>query len=191
MPWAVFVTKPTTSWEDPLSLRILTILPYCYRCWAKLRLRHLGPWIQSWATEDMFAVKAGKGADAAWYRSAVLREEALMMAKPFSGACDDIWKAYDGVSRETAIVAAMAAGFPRGPTCPTTATSRSAIAWPLASGPLGSVHWASRRVVLGATCCWEGSSDRCSFACAPPVSPRGSWRMTWRPWLLVLGMTPG
>jgi hypothetical protein len=107
-----FHLQATTSWEDPLSFRILTILPYCYRCWAKLRLRHLSPWIQSWATEDMFAVKAGKGADAAWYRSAVLSEEALMMAKPFSGACDDIWKAYDSVSRETAIVAAMTAGFP-------------------------------------------------------------------------------
>ena len=90
------------------------ILPYCYRSWAKLRLRHVSPWIRTWATEDMFAVSPGTGADAAWYRSAALREEALMQSKPFSGTCDDIWKAYDCISRETALAAALAAGFPKG-----------------------------------------------------------------------------
>ena len=44
---AVFIAKPSTSWEDPLALRILLILPYAYRCWAKMRLRHLAPWIRS------------------------------------------------------------------------------------------------------------------------------------------------
>ena len=44
---AVFIAKPGTSWEDPLTFRILLILPYAYRCWAKMRLRHLAPWIQS------------------------------------------------------------------------------------------------------------------------------------------------
>ncbi|WP_353239599.1 hypothetical protein, partial [Limnohabitans sp.] len=92
---AVFISKPTTAWEDPLSFRILMVLPYCYRVWAKLRLLHVAAWVQSWATEDMFAVRRGQGADAAWYRSAVLREDALLQGKPFSGACDDIWKAYD------------------------------------------------------------------------------------------------
>ncbi|MFM7985773.1 MAG: hypothetical protein ACKPKO_41310, partial [Candidatus Fonsibacter sp.] len=87
---AVFISKPTTAWEDPLSFRILMILSYCYRVWAKLCLLHVATWVQSWATEDMYAVRRGQGADAAWYRSAVLREEALMVGKPFSGACDDV-----------------------------------------------------------------------------------------------------
>ena len=37
-----------------------------------------------------------------------------MQSKPFSGTCDDIWKAYDCISRETALAAALAAGFPKG-----------------------------------------------------------------------------
>ena len=82
---ATFIAKPSTLWHDPLTFRILMILPYCYRSWAKLRLRRLTPRIRTWATEDMFAVNPGTGADAAWYRSAALREEALMQSKPFSG----------------------------------------------------------------------------------------------------------
>ena len=60
------------------------------------------------------ALKEGGGADAAWYRSALLlREEAALEGRPFSGACDDILKAYDGVQRELAIAVACVAGFPR------------------------------------------------------------------------------
>ena len=109
----VFIAKPSTSWEDPLTFRILLILPYAYRCGAKMRLRHLAPWIRSWATEDMFGLYEGTGAQGAWYRSAVVREEALLSARPFSGSCDDIWKAYDGISRELAVAVACVAGFPR------------------------------------------------------------------------------
>ncbi|MFM7989618.1 MAG: hypothetical protein ACKPKO_60925, partial [Candidatus Fonsibacter sp.] len=63
--------------------------------------------------EDMIAVSRGTGEDAAWYRSAAMREEALMSSKPFSGTCDDLWKAYDCISSQTAIAAALVAGFPR------------------------------------------------------------------------------
>ena len=54
----------------------------------------------------------GTGAETAWYRSAVLREQALMEGRPFSGACEDIWKAYC-VPRELAMTVTCAAGFPR------------------------------------------------------------------------------
>ena len=111
---AVFIPKPNTSWDDPLSFRILLVLPYVYRCWAKMRLRHLAPWIRSWATEDMFALLEGTGAEDAWYRSAAMREEAILAARPLSGSCDDIWKAYDSILRELAIAVASVAGFPRG-----------------------------------------------------------------------------
>ena len=97
MAKAAFIAKATTSWEDPLTFRILMTLPYAYKCWAKLRLKHVSPWVQSWASQDMFGLREGSGADAAWYRSALLREEAALEGRPFSGACDDIWKAYDGV----------------------------------------------------------------------------------------------
>ena len=53
------------------------------------------------------------GAHSAWYRSAVLREEALLHGRPFSGSCDDILKAYDGIPMELAVVLACVAGFPK------------------------------------------------------------------------------
>ena len=111
---AVFIAKPNTSWEDPLAFRILLILPYAYRCWAKMRLYHMAPWVRSWATEDMFGLAEGTGAQDAWYRSAVLREEEIVTSRPFSGSCDDIWKAYDGISRQLTMAVACVAGFPRG-----------------------------------------------------------------------------
>ena len=78
-----------------------------------MRLRRLMPWIQSWATEDMMGLCGGTGAETPWYRSAVLREQALMEGRPFSCACDDVWKAYDCIPRELAMTVACAAGFPR------------------------------------------------------------------------------
>ena len=45
----------------------------------------------------MFGLFEGTGAEDAWYRNAVMREEALLAAKPFSGSNDDIWKAYDAI----------------------------------------------------------------------------------------------
>ena len=74
----------------------------------------MGPWVRSWATEDMFELAEGTGAQDAWYRRAVLREEAIVTPRPFSGSCDDIWKAYDGISRQLTMAVACVAGFPRG-----------------------------------------------------------------------------
>ena len=56
----------------------------------------------------------GTGAQDAWYRSAVLKEEAIVTTRPFSGSCDDIWKAYDGISRQLTMAVACVAGFPKG-----------------------------------------------------------------------------
>ena len=42
--------------------------------WDHMTLRHLAPWIRSWATKDMMALFEGTGADMAWYCSAVRRE---------------------------------------------------------------------------------------------------------------------
>ena len=57
------------------------------------RNNKLRPWAAAWATDDMFALSAHSDATMAWYRSAALREGAKARACPFSGSCDDIWKA--------------------------------------------------------------------------------------------------
>ena len=37
---------------DPLSYRILKLMPVLYRRWATTRLRHLAPWIQQWQLDS-------------------------------------------------------------------------------------------------------------------------------------------
>ena len=45
----------------------------------------LGPWVQSWATPDMFAVMKGTDAAMGAFRSSVIRECATVQGVPFSG----------------------------------------------------------------------------------------------------------
>ena len=45
--------------------------------------------------------------------SAAMHESNSLESKPVSGSCDDVWKAYDGIPRELAMVAACLAGFPK------------------------------------------------------------------------------
>ena len=113
MAKAVLIRKPTTQWNQPHTFRTLTILALLYRTWAAARLEDLSPWVQSWATPDMFAVMEGTDAAMGAYRSAVIRECATLRGVPFSGCCDDVWKAYDMICRPTAVLVALMAGFPK------------------------------------------------------------------------------
>ena len=109
----VLIRKPTTQWDQPLTVRTLTILAVLYRTWAAVRLEDLSPWVQRWATAGMFAVVEGTDAAMGAYRSAVIRECATLRGVPFSGCCDDVWKAYDMICRATAVLVALMAGFPK------------------------------------------------------------------------------
>jgi hypothetical protein len=60
----------------------------------------------------MFAVMEGTDAAMGAFRSAVIRECAALQGVPFSGCCDDVWKAYDMICRPTAVLVAQMAGFP-------------------------------------------------------------------------------
>ncbi len=82
---AVLIRKPTTQWDQPLTFRIIAVLALLHRTWAVARLEDLGPWIQGWATPDMFAVAEGTDAALGALRSAVYRECATLKGKPFSG----------------------------------------------------------------------------------------------------------
>ena len=59
---SVLIRKPSTQWDQPLTLRTLTIMALLYRTWTAARLDDLGPWTQGWATVDMFAVMECTGA---------------------------------------------------------------------------------------------------------------------------------
>ena len=59
---------------DPPSYRILLMLPSVYRLWAKIRLKHMQPWISSWTTPQVFAGAEGHGAADAAYETTISME---------------------------------------------------------------------------------------------------------------------
>ena len=96
---AAFLAKDKDELDDALKYRILMILPVTHRTWAKLRLRHLQPWIEDWATEDLFAGVGCVGAEDAWWQTAVTFEQANINGTPLTGGVADIWKCFDQILR--------------------------------------------------------------------------------------------
>ena len=84
---------------EPLEYRLLLITPVLYRAWAKLRLRHLRPWITGWALPNMFGGVQGVGAAEAWYTTALDIEHALTHSVPLVGGALDLFKCFDQILR--------------------------------------------------------------------------------------------
>ena len=69
----------------------------CRRRWAGTRLRHLGPWIQSWMLDSMFAGVPDRSASDAWYLTGLEVEEATVLNKCLVGGAVDLFKCFDQV----------------------------------------------------------------------------------------------
>eukprot|EP00969_Alexandrium_andersonii_P221107 9764558-Alexandrium_andersonii.AAC.1 len=67
-------TKEVQLW-DPLKFRLLMMTSAVYRLWARARLGDLKEWQEKWADPCMHAGLAGRGADDAWYGTALGCEE--------------------------------------------------------------------------------------------------------------------
>ena len=81
---------------DPRGYRGLAILSKLYRMWASIRLVHNKAWVQSWASEDLFAgTDKPVGAEDAWYLMGIFLEEAKLNGQPLTGGSADIWKCFD------------------------------------------------------------------------------------------------
>jgi hypothetical protein len=52
---AAFMAKEEESDMDPLDYRVLLMLSTAYRTYAKTRLEHLHPWVDSWALDEVYA----------------------------------------------------------------------------------------------------------------------------------------
>ena len=109
---AVFLPKAEDSTADPLSFRMLLILPTLYRRWASTRLRSMTAWIEKWSTEEMFAGTSGQGAQDGWYDTAVQAEYAEVMGVGFTGTTADIHKCFDQIQRPAVYRLAREAGIP-------------------------------------------------------------------------------
>ena len=109
---ATFLCKTPEPSLEALDYRILLILPLLYRRWASVRLANLRPWVASWSLDCMFAGIPGKGADEAWYESAVRVEHAKLHGNVISGAASDIQKCFDQISRLLLCVLLVLGGMP-------------------------------------------------------------------------------
>ena len=88
---SAFLAKTEIPSLDPLQYRILLILPILYRRWAALRLRDLAPWIDTWALEEMYAGMRGRGAEDAWWTTALEVEFARLSGDVVIGGVADIF----------------------------------------------------------------------------------------------------
>ena len=89
---AHMLAKDTSRPLDPLAYRLLLITPVLYRAWAKLRLRHLQPWMATWALPTMFGGIQGFGAAEAWYATSVDVEWAMVFNTPLVGGALDLFQ---------------------------------------------------------------------------------------------------
>lgn len=109
---AAFLLKPSTTVDDVLPFRLLTILPCVYRLWSKARLQDLQPWLRSWLSPYHHSAIAGIGAIDAWYATSIRFENAKFKREGFSGFDADIWKCFDQVRREIVLAIGLLQGMP-------------------------------------------------------------------------------
>ena len=82
---AAFMAKEEGIELDPLSYRVLLMLPASYRRYAKIRLRHMQPWIEKWVMPEIYAGVEGQGAADAAYETAITMELARLLGEPCTG----------------------------------------------------------------------------------------------------------
>ena len=78
-----------------MRYRILLMLSAIYRLWAKVRLRHVAGWIDSWQMEEIHAGGPGKGAETAWWDLAAMMEQHIACGEGLQLASFDLGKAVD------------------------------------------------------------------------------------------------
>ena len=114
MARVAFLAKEEDSDMDPLAHRVLLMLASTYRLWAKIRLSHLQPWIETWALEEIYAGIEGQGANDAAYATAIEIENCRLQGIDYSGGAADISKCFDQVRREIVYKLMEEAGIPKG-----------------------------------------------------------------------------
>ena len=96
---AAFLEKDEDKQVEPLSFRVLLVLPTLYRKWAALRLANLQHWISKWAMLSMLAGTQGQGAADGSLRTALMIETCKLEDTPFTGGVTDIYKCLDQLIR--------------------------------------------------------------------------------------------
>lgn len=110
---AACMAKDAEDVLEPLSYRALLMPPSAYRLWSRTRLRHLTPWVQDWATPEMYAGVPGRGAADASYRTALVMEVCKLKGVDYTGGAADIYKCFDQLVRPIIYKLLAKAGIPK------------------------------------------------------------------------------
>jgi ribonuclease HI len=110
---AVFLSKDPDKTDDPLAYRILKITSGWYRKWGSCRNRDLRAWIDTWDCPELNSGVPGKGAQDAWYNTALRVELARLSDHLIAGGSIDVYKCFDQVNREIVYKLASEAGMPK------------------------------------------------------------------------------
>ena len=92
------MSKDPLKDKDPLSYRVLLMMPAIYRLWSRVRLRDLGPWVDGWDRPEMFAGTTGKGACDAAYETSMMMELCKLEHIEYTGGSADILSALTKLS---------------------------------------------------------------------------------------------
>ena len=97
---------------DPLEHRVLFMPSTTYRAWAKIRLKHIQPWIEEWRLDENYSGVEGLGAADAAYETAIKLELRRLKKEDFSGGAADIFKCFDQINRPLVYKLLKKAGLP-------------------------------------------------------------------------------
>ena len=106
-------SKAPSFAADPLQLRILTITQAVYRLWGRARLAALAPWIQQWDDAHIFGGMPGRGAEDAWYSTALLQESIMLQGESFTAGSVDLMKCFDQLLRPLLYALLQKGNFPK------------------------------------------------------------------------------
>jgi hypothetical protein len=112
---AVFLSKDHNQTSNPLCYRILKITSIWYRKWGSTRMRDLDVWVNGWNVPELFSGVPEKGAQDAWFQTALFNELGLLKGRDISGASIDVHKCFDQIDRDLAKEILSMSGMPKSP----------------------------------------------------------------------------
>ena len=107
----VFLSKDPDDTSNPLAYRPLKITSAIYRRWATARLKKMEKWIDEWDHPALHVI-GGKGAQDAWYKTALDTEFTRQLGLDIAGGSIDIFKCFDQINRQIVFHLAKEAGMP-------------------------------------------------------------------------------
>ena len=109
---ASFLSQNPNKTHDARCYRVLAVLPIIRRRWASARLAHLDDWIARRVSNSTFAGVLRKGAEDAWYLTALRLEANHIEAKPTIGGCGRFVEVLRSDTTPTPLRPARHHGFP-------------------------------------------------------------------------------